>query len=902
MKTINVKQINGNFYGGFPYNINWSFNGGDSPSTLTVDVVNENGLYGNPQLSFNNIEKITFDTFEFNGYLVSYNMSNKVDQKTLTLEYVDTSINLDKYFVVLNTKHADRNKSYSRSLITVGKPYHPCDRNMDSLVDNINENGRDVDFCDPCPFMPIDKYARTCAPERSNFDIFPVAYTFNELLSKMPIEYTISSSRFNDKFLKRSHVGALKSVLSSWCEDLGMSYYWDPIQNKLFFIDRTVPLEIPSFDKNDPDIVEFNMGANIQNTFSRGYIGIYEKEGSFQTYNCENETIETLQCLTIQDLYDTSSSGGSNSKAPSVADVEELLTAVSYLGIPAHNAFTWFWLYEIVNASAAEKFKVENANDDGKRYLRYFGNMKIKAVYSKNSEDPESRGKFDTCKSKISREKFAALKAEEAARGFSDDSPGYYFIIADYNEEFFNKQVQDRMDKAQNFFGKHWYKKFNAGYRIPGASSNNGQVEVATPDGDSAKWYRISESAEGLKIFSFGHEEKSKVGKLFNDIPNNQLENELNERSYWNQIATFGPESSDIRKAAKSFILMERNTKWYPDSRALIHYESLFAWYKDRSPQVFDTSDGRPNWLFTLYPEAKNNSNIRVFICRDLTKEPDGAFDSVEFSTTDHPLEPKKREQYSEDDQDANGRTIKIKKGPYGLNGRKCVKIKLPGIDLYCPVQAFGNNQIIEDGYRSATSQEQSDDLTRDLTGTTVELGTDDGTAGYRVFVKTSANFSKTLPKLQYSFHQSPPYSNVAKIDYAIHDLSSERNMDNLQRQRCIISNNNFNRYASQFANYMAMGQQDAQRKISFKMAGIFPKKYTVANGLSSVNISVDDDGVYTTYQFEDSIIIPPNEQTISEIIESRTSIGSQTQLTPKQLRSMRTAVSISRQAGSNLY
>jgi hypothetical protein len=43
-KILTVSDIKGNFYGGLPYNVIWDFNDGSSPSTLSVSVVNENGV------------------------------------------------------------------------------------------------------------------------------------------------------------------------------------------------------------------------------------------------------------------------------------------------------------------------------------------------------------------------------------------------------------------------------------------------------------------------------------------------------------------------------------------------------------------------------------------------------------------------------------------------------------------------------------------------------------------------------------------------------------------------------------------------------------------------------------------------------------------------------------------
>jgi len=950
-KTIKVKNIKGNFYGGFPYSINWNFNGGESPSTLTVNVVNEKGEYSTPELSYEKEITIKFDEFDFKGYLISYNLNKSVNQKTLELQYVDISSKLDKYFVVMHTKNGNKNgDDNDDSLIIVGKPYHPCDKDMDSTVDYAESSNKDIDWCDPCPYMPEDKYDYTCKKDRIDFEIFEVFYTINELIKNIKNILTIDNPQQFDKYkeVKRAHEGSLKSVLSSWCQDLGLAYYYDPVDNKLFFIDRTKPLEIPDFKENDKeiDIIDLNKGETLENTFSRGYIATYEKVGRRELYECKTERLEIVQCLVTQDLYDIDAVGNKkgtsklgkaelsdgntdlaaatasgrifesitslneeNDKIKNVADVEELLTAVSYLGENAHNAFLWFWYYQITSADALQKYLLsyedESKPSGPKSYLTFFGNMKVRAIYSATSADEESRKNFNRAREKMDKVKKDLLDAEDKKNGYAEEAPSYYFMVAELNEDFYDKQVKDRINRAENFLGQYWYKKLDISYTIPGGTNTNSQINISAPDGANGKWYKENESVEGLEIFKFGHEENSKIGTFFTDIPNNQLEIENEDKKYWEKIKNFGPESilKEVKKVAHSFILVNREPKWFPDKRSFIYYESLFSWYRDVAPQVYSDQDGRPKWLFTLYPEAKTNRDIKIFICRDVTKNPDKAFEAVEFTTSDHPLEPKKSQQRTEEDQNADGEAITIKKGPWGLNGRKCVKIKLPGIDLYCPVQAFGNNKIIKDKYRPATKKEKEDEFTLELTGTIVEVSADDDTAGYRVFSEASAKFPKILPKLKYIYTKWPEEKNVAKIDYAIQDLSNERNMDQLQRKKCMITKENFETLGKKFEDYIGITQKDSQKKATFKVAGVYPKKYKISEGLKSVQINIGDDGAYTLYEFQDSIIESLNEQRISEIIPQRNPIGGQISWTGRQNKTIKdSAIKVSQNYDSVLY
>lgn len=970
MKIIELTEIKGNFYGGLPYSVSWDFNDGESPSRLKISVVNTLGEYGKPSLSFENEESIKLDNFDFKGYLISFNLNSSVGQKTLDLEYIDKSIDLEKYFVVLYTKNADKfDKEFEpnrTNLIIVGKPYHPCDTNMDSTVSFTNEVKKlDVDWCDPCPFMPPDKYKEACNPDRANFEIFPVYYTFNELLRELEKNlrgFTIEKPPNPDFFIKRDYEGSLKSVLSSWCEELGLAYFFDPVRNVLKFIDRSQrPIQVPNFTETSYlDMIDLNTSESIENTFSRGYIATYSKVGEDKSYDCTNERLVTTRCLTTQDLYidglnpDSSNEyiqdntvskdnflsdagipkkptisaptrtpsqplserdASNNIKAKDAADVEELLTAVSYLGEPTHHAFAWFWYYQIVKASDAEnKYRIASYEEEGtkegqKKVLRYFGNMKIREVYSADSEDEEKKTKFITCRNKMDREKRSLLEAECKARGFVEEDPGYYFIVADFNEEFFDKQVKVRTDRAENFLGRFWYKHFGINFLIAGGNNKNGEMTVECPDGATGQWLKENETADGLPIFGFGHLEKSKIGVLFTDILDNQVEVETRDKTYFETLKTFGPEFTDLRKVNTSFVLIDRQVKWFPDKNSLSYYDSLFKWYSDVAPNVYNDMDGRPKFLLDLYPDAKNNSGIKIFICRDLSKEPDGAFDQVEFSTVDHPIEPKKRQQYTKDQQDASGNTTVIKKGPWGLNGRKCVKIKLPGIDLFTPAQCFGNNEIIEEGYRDLTASEKQDELTRDITGTFVDLGVNDGsngTAGYRALLKASQEFSKILPKLKYLYINAPQeLKNVGKVDYSIKDFSSEQNMEQFQRNACLISKDQFKELAKKFETNNRISQIKPLKKASFKLAGAYPQQFTVEQGLVSVQITIGDDGVYTSYSFEDKIIKPPSDQVLADYTQfagTSVPIGGQKSVTSMDMKNYQVGKSVSTKQKSLMY
>jgi hypothetical protein len=892
-RLIDINQVRGNFFGGLPYSINWSFNNGEEPSKLSINVVSENGGYQTPNPTFTKTERVQIGSFTFEGFLVGYSFNNTPSQKILELEYVDKAINLDKWYVGLHTKHGDKNKNTTPRLILVGKQYHPCDTNLDSSINYTESNTRQIDYCDPCPFMPEDKYDFACDPVLSNFEIYDVYYTFNELISKIPTEFSIEiQGRERYKNYKAQHVGTLKSVLSSWCADLGLSYYWDPFIAKLVFIDRSKPIKIPQAPTNW-QIIDLNEGKNILNTFSRGFIGNFEKAGEIKNYTCTNETIETVRCLTVSDLYEPGKSTGlSNETVPNESDIRELTTAVSYLGISARNVFLWFWYYQInTPQDLIDKYKSTTEEESNKendlklktKILKYLGDMKIRDVYHAKGT-PDQVEKFNACQNRMQDADFDRLAAEDKKNGYELGEYSYYFFVAEVNEELTKKQNDSDVELARNFLGKYWFKNFST--RVPGASNSNGEVSVESPDG-SASWKRTDEDLKGLPIFNFGHQEKSLIGNLAKEIEKDARENDRLEQLYRAAAKSFTQNNTTL-KNLKSFILLERDGKWFPNEDFLQYYDSLFKWFQDVSPQIFSTADGRPEFLFQLHPEAAKNKNIKLFICRELKN----GFD-VEFSVEPHPLEPKTRKQRTEEEQDVLGNTIVVKKGAWGLRDSKAVKIKFGGdrgITFFCPTQSFGNNKIVKNDTRDKTEEEKVNSFDNQ----DINLSTDDGSSGYSVYVKSSAEFTKVLPKIQYIYTKNISSLNVAKIDYNLKQIT-EGNLSLLNSNRCLISKQAFDSYAQRISEFSQYSMQEAQKTMSFKTAGIFPLQYNCSQGLSSVQITIADDGVYTSYSFEDLIVEPPSDDYFNQYLKDsllpKQSIGYLNSVTKNNVNSIRTAV-----------
>ena len=843
-KILTVSDIKGNFYGGLPYNVIWDFNDGSSPSTLSISVINENGQYPNldNELTFLNTATVSIGNFVFNGYLTSYDISKSPDQKILTLKYVDKSADLERWYVGLYNRHGKLTGD-AKNLIIVGKEYHPCDKDLDSTIEYSETGAKVIDPCDPCPNTPENKYDKTCDESLGDFKILEVYYTFNDLLGQLSKVVQFEEPSNVDKKFRAQHAGKLKDVLSSWCSDLGLAYYWDPVTNKLLFVDRKKPLRIPTADKLESlaNVIDLQYGASKQNTFSRGFLGYFAKDGLVKDYTCElsdKQGFVTLNCLTMSDLLDPDVYDETNDAGIQFIKLKEVEAALSYYGRSVRDAFIWFYYYTVLNAAKANEYKItklengKEAPDQEGKIMSQFGNLKVLDVYSAQINGAN----FTSCKRKMSKEDLKSLKEFDKKNKRTEQNPSYYFFVAEVNEQLAEKQFSDSEYMAKNFLGKFWQKKFNT--PIPGSTNSKNQINAESPDG-SVQWYPARQDLNGLEIFNFGHQVGSPIASLQNGLKADEQSN----RDPFTQ-ANGGDKERKIRSNS-SFLLLNRDAKWSPSGDDLKYYDSLFKWYEDHLPKAFGNTEGRPKFLFRLYPEAKNNTNIKLFFARELD-----TFD-VSISSSTHPLDTPSQTDKTKTIEQTSGISLSRPIGKYGLKSNKCAKIKLPGMEIFTPSQCLSN----------------------------IIAGYDDGDAGYDVYIEASANFAKVIPRCQYTITKDISNTDVAQIDYHFKEIQEE-NMNSIRRgssPKCIISETDVKAYVESIVENCAYEMTEVQRTASFKVAGLMPiTQYSVADGLSSVQITVSDNGVYTSYTFEDKVVQPPSEDYFMQnLIDKTKAIGS---------------------------
>lgn len=270
-------------YGGVIYGLNMNIGYSAEPSKLTIDIVNENGIYSAPTLNVQT--NVTFGNFNFNGTVWSYSIKENAGEKTLQVTLIDNSIILDRYYVLLwkrgflnyfgasQLKYKTFDFSDESILVPVrkdtldgfsvinfeekilGKITKPStsymvNRNGNAKIGNLILVGR-------------EKFAN------SECDIPDTYYTFNDLRNATPV--TMISPPFNNVW-KATHEGTLREVLSSWCSDLGFDYYWNYSTNSLVFFDVSKGVAtIPNITA--PNIISKEFSSSMEGTFRHYGIG-----------------------------------------------------------------------------------------------------------------------------------------------------------------------------------------------------------------------------------------------------------------------------------------------------------------------------------------------------------------------------------------------------------------------------------------------------------------------------------------------------------------------------------------------------------------------------------------------------------------------------------------------------
>ncbi|MFA5235036.1 MAG: hypothetical protein WC390_11615 [Sulfurimonas sp.] len=823
--------------GGHIFSVDVQFGGFEAPSTLTVQIINKTGNYSLPMLPqgdkfYKKLAKERLNIgggYYFNGYLVSYTLTKKAEQKILSLKFRDGSVALDQLAVGMNALWGDKNKNKADDLLIIGRNFNPCDKNGDSLIsfDEANSEGS-PDNCSPCLGCQNDQsYADRC--KVSEYMILPVKYGFHELIQSLSSHNinVVNAKSFNKlNSNANSFTGSLRSVLSSWCQEYGLTFYWDYNTDSLVFVDLGVDVKI-DFDKyiNLDNIDEYTQTESIEETYSQGVISYYERAGELKDYQCTDNAIINLRPLTYADLLDKDLSSD-------YINLREISLALSYYSSTLREIYWWFYCYGIKGPQQAETYlydqnaaqKSSSADAQDAKVLHELAGMKILQVASQSNEN---QGDFETFANILSDEKKETLRSlnEIYSKSHGAGSLAYYFIIAEFDDQLLAKQYSEEANLAQNYLGKYWIRQYNP--NLCCGASRYSDVNVKAPDG-TANFYQSFSNINGLGFTSFGYNDNSYVASVVaNATESEDQQPETNEK--------FGK----TYRVNGSFIEAERSPKWYPNSAQLSDYAALFDYYQNNLNFALVGDGGRPPDLLTVYPAAKQNPNIRLLLCN--IGQFDGERLPISVSNINNFLEVRNQTQvfttqFNKTNVGDPQEEIEVAK--MGLTSRECMWITLDGFQFMTPV---GGVIFAESNFQTSSA--------------------------YRVLVTQNTTQQVEIPKIQNSYITSV-VNRGFKNEYLYKPIDSN-SINIFNEGSCTPSEETLRQIHNDVTKYLGTEKVWPAKSVEFSMAGVIPYTVTIEDGLENFTISIGDNGVFTRYRISSRYAQPITDSIYQNIIKN---------------------------------
>lgn len=480
-------SVNRTLFNGYIYRLNYNISFGESKSTITTNLVSEDGSYSiaKSDLNYSRVYPIKIgSSINVNMYLKRAKKIVDPNSKILELEFCDTSTKLDTLFVGLKKKHGLISKG---NILIVGREVHPCDRDYDGEIDKLEQI---ENICHPCRNNSVTDARREIVncKEITKYAIFDVVYNFTMLLKELRkngVKIQSSIQDPNPKYFAR-HTGTLRDVLKSWSDDFGWSFYWEDEQVKFIDLRNTIDVAA-NVAQFCPNLSAFEEEWSVEDTFVTKSISSYERPGENENYTCQDAKYLRLP------LYEPGGSGFSS----------ELSITTKIKKIPAGLALysktlrDLYYTYDYYHLRSAEDYVLNKFMPKiGLKILsaaitlnplQSAGGLKTGGLQGGSLEpsnglfapkgmplnpDPSQSIAFlessvpaelQAVKAAISSNLkykmcFELLTEEEqwlVANGLARDPEDYFFFIGYYDEVLDEGHFQEEREFAENFIGKY---------------------------------------------------------------------------------------------------------------------------------------------------------------------------------------------------------------------------------------------------------------------------------------------------------------------------------------------------------------------------------------------------------------------------------------------------------------
>jgi hypothetical protein len=307
MKSIITPTINGanKVYGGYIYNLNVNRSTNSEAFQVTANIISSGGDY---QISDTDLSKtipvnVGVGNLTFQVYPVSFEKSVNGNEKTLAVNYVDTSIVLDSKYVGLPYLDGDPSGVNPVSNIilmpTLDKGTLTIQRLKQLAADGFQPSGQRVYYSGL-----IEDATRNASRQLPEY-----IYNLPTMISGIQqagIAFDTSDVEINNySGYYVSNRGTVRSALSQILGDLGLGFYW--YQNKVKIIDLKTDVSFDTMKQyvdglGMADVNNYKESQSIDENINRVCVGSYRQPASEEQLSWMGSSVTFVSVDTAQHL------------------------------------------------------------------------------------------------------------------------------------------------------------------------------------------------------------------------------------------------------------------------------------------------------------------------------------------------------------------------------------------------------------------------------------------------------------------------------------------------------------------------------------------------------------------------------------------------------------------------
>lgn len=895
-------------FNGYIYNLNYNIALGDSKSTVAVNLVSEDGSYSITQqdLNYSRVYKIQIgDNIKFNGYLVAYRKTAD-KEKLLELKFVDTSAKMDRFWVGLKNRHGDKSKD---NIIIVGKEMHPCDRDYDGDIDSIADI---TDECHPCRNQATRDATITNVncQEMNSYVVFPVQYNFTMLIAALSKQFKIDLRMRdpNEKYYT-NYTGTVREVLQKWCGDFGWIFYWEDETIKFLDLRRTIEINANITDFC-PNLAAYEEEYSIENTVDRVVATYYERAGSNDDYTCFDALYFELP-IYQPNRIDLGSELQITNKIPHEA------AGLAQYNLALRDLWYWFDYYSLRSPKDYKPGKsmpkvgltilsapiMLDGRDVGNSDGLETGGLSTGSLSTSSLEpstglfapkgfptapDPTSDLDFLSStpptaklqevqaliKSNLKYKMCFELMTPEdqwiVANGLAKNKDDYFFFVGYYDEELHNLHQQEEYEYGREFLGKYHvlvpnmndpiHREFFEDYTFKEDEICN--IRIRTNDEKISYGFLNTSSGDQALYFNNPAEDESGTVDTLGNLP---FSNWLKIFRDTRDAAT----APNRERMFKLLVVSKPSAMFYPSPNVRYNGEDDEEEIKDEIQNTTLINLAAKNSLIIL---GQKNNEQGEFIPRKVTEGSsfplDKSLDRTKIfivlgrsvSDTDYrftnatainptaplpiPFDGKPVKTAYEDEFDEKGQTV------YQYEDLKCNY--LGNLSPFCFLRSF-KTPVATFSYYEPTHSD------------------------YGVVLEKVKNIKRKIDKLQYPILNKTRISDkVASIQVLEKDISDDtirifKNRNN----SCRYDLNRIKDFHETISEHLEFKYDKPLTSKQFVIEGVnITKTPKIENGLMSIDISLSEDGVRSTYTLGTRLMQPISEDLLQSLYGGTTAQG----------------------------